>query len=284
MRASFALYFSRTFQKGCVFFFGLGLALLLSACATTTSGTQQAWRVRDMAQAQTPKVRLLGPHEQIMATLSTLTIKKLMLAHLRITRAAGVHAELLIVDGNDPNAFAGPFQQQQVIAINIGMLKLVGDDIDEFAALLGHEAAHLAKKHAEANESRSKTFDAIGTLAALGLQSAGVPAAGTIAGMGVQLIDASYSRDQEREADALGVGYAMEAKYDPEGALRLHEKILKVSGGSLLPFLSSHPSSQERIDNLKEIIQTKKSGNPLYDSTPNSKSDEVPIREPDLSR
>lgn len=144
MRVSFALDWFKTFQKGCVFFFGLGLALLLSACATTTSGTQQAWHVRDIAQAQTPKVRLFGRNEQTMATFDTLTIKKLMLAHFRITRAAGVHAELLIVDGNDPNAFAGPFQQQQVIAINIGMLKLVGDDVDEFAALLGHEAAAAA--------------------------------------------------------------------------------------------------------------------------------------------
>ncbi len=271
----FALWWCRICQKPGRFVLAPGLALLLSACATAP-GTQQSWRVRDMAQAQTPRVRLFGRNERAMATFDTLTIKKLMLAHFRVTRAAGVHAELLIVDGDNPNAFAGPFQEQQVIAINIGMIKLVGDDIDEFAALLGHEAAHLAKKHAESNESRSKTFDAIGTLAAIGLQSAGVPAAGTIAGMGVQLIDASYSRDQEREADALSVGYIREAKYDPQGAIRLHEKLLKASSGSLLPFLSSHPSSQERIENLKKIIQEKESDHPTPERRQEPDSQAIP--------
>ncbi len=86
-----------------------------------------------------------------------------------------------------------------------------------------------------------------------------MPGGGTIAGLAVDLIDTAYSREDEREADALGVGYTMSAGYDPHGAIRLHEKLLTASRSSLLPFLSSHPSGQERIENLKTLIEAKKS-------------------------
>ncbi|MBI4524791.1 MAG: M48 family metalloprotease [Deltaproteobacteria bacterium] len=238
-------------------FVAAGLLIFLTACAMFER--KLVWRVRDMVQSGSAEVHLLGANQETMASLSTMTMKKVMLAHFRITRAAGVQAELVVVNGDDPNAFAGRIEQRQVIAINLAMVKLLGDDIDEFAAILGHEAAHLAKGHGDASNTRTKTFDAIGTLAAIGLQAAGVPAAGTIAGLSIQLIEASYSRDQEREADALGVSYMVESNFNPYAAVRMHEKILKASGGTLLPFLSSHPSGQERIENLKGIIAAPKS-------------------------
>jgi len=232
------------------------LLLFLAACASTEG--KIAWRVRDMALAPTQMVALQAPNRKIVATLSTLKMKKLLLAHFRIARAAGVQAELVIVDGTDPNAFVGLMNQRYTFVINVAMLKLIGDDIDEFAALLGHEAAHLAKGHAEASKTRDSTLEGIGSLFAVGLGMAGVPAGGVISGLGVDLIDASYSRDEEREADAFGVDYVISAGYDPQGAIRLHEKMLKASGGSILPFLSSHPSGEERIENVKALIQAKK--------------------------
>jgi predicted Zn-dependent protease len=145
---------------------------------------------------------------------------------------------------------------RHVIGINVGMLKLLEDDIDAIAALLGHEAAHLAKNHAESGRTRSTTIQGIGSLVSVGLGIAGVPAAGTLTGLAVDLIDTSHDREQEQEADSLGVGYMIAARYDPQGAIRLHEKLLQVSGGTLLPFLSSHPSGEERVQNLRELIKT----------------------------
>jgi predicted Zn-dependent protease len=86
-----------------------------------------------------------------------------------------------------------------------------------------------------------------------------VPRGGLISGVAVDLIDTAYSREDEREADALGVEYAITAGYDPNGAVRLQEKLLKASSGPLIPFLSSHPTGRERIENLKTLIATKKS-------------------------
>ena len=232
-----------------------GLPALLMGCAA--SGYQLAWRVRDMAMAPAPVIDLVG-NNRVVATVDRLSMQKLLLAHFRITKAAAVQADLLLVEGNDPNAFAGPLNGRPTIGVSLGMLRLIGDDVDEFASLLGHEAAHLARNHGAAANSRGNTLQVLGTLVGAGLGAAGVPAGGTIAGLAVDLIDTAYSRDQEREADAFGVGYAEAAGYNLYGALRLQEKMLKVSGPNLLPFLSSHPSGQERLENLKSLIEARK--------------------------
>lgn len=87
---------------------------------------------------------------------------------------------------------------------------------------------------------------------------AGVPGAGLISGLGADVIESSFSRDDEREADAWGIDYMIAAGYDPWAAVRLHEKMLAQPGGVGIPFLSSHPSGQERIENLKQLIEAKK--------------------------
>ena len=220
------------------------------------------WRVRDMAFVPTPTIGLQGRSEQVILTMNTPTVQKLLLAHIRITRAANVQAELVIVEDDNANAFVGLMNGRRVIAINTGMIKLIGADIDEYAALLGHETAHWAKGHVQSGQTRSGTLQGISTLAAIGLGAAGVPAAGLITGFGADLIEASYSRDEEREADALGVEYMRSAGFDPQGAVRLYEKLLKVSTGAALPFLSSHPSGEERIKNLKALVEAKPAQSP----------------------
>jgi predicted Zn-dependent protease len=230
--------------------------LVLCGCSTQTH--KLYWRVKDMVLRQGPAVDLYGPNEQIFLSIPTRTIQEMMLAHIRINRAANVQSELYIFDGNEPNAFAGIVNGQRVIGINIGMIKLIGGEASEHAALIGHEAAHWAKGHVESGRTRSNTLNAAGTLVGLGLSAAGVPTAGAISGLGVDLIDSSYDRDQEREADAQSIDYLLLNNYDPRGAITLHEKLLKMDGGLRLPFLSSHPSSEERIENLKALIEAKK--------------------------
>src|SRR5688572_32973743 len=94
------------------------------------------WRVKDMALRQGSAVDLYGSNEQIFLTIPTRTIQEMMLAHIRINRAANVQSELYIFDGNEPNAFAGIVNGQRVIGINIGMIKLIGGDVNEYAALI----------------------------------------------------------------------------------------------------------------------------------------------------
>ena len=215
------------------------------------------WRVRDMVLGQGPVMDLESPDQKILLSVPTRTVQEIMLAHLRISRTAGVPSEFYIVDGEEPNAFAGIIQGRRVIGINLGMIKVLDGNISEYAALIGHEAAHFAKGHGAAGKTRSSTLSAVGTLVGVGLSAAGVPAAGLISGLGVDLIDSSFDRDQEREADTLSIEYMMANNYDPWAAIRLHEKFLKIDRGLRLPFLSSHPSGDERIENLRAPIDAK---------------------------
>lgn len=230
----------------------LPLAFLVG-CSTSTGSV--AWRVREMAVARSSTVTLYGPGETILLTMRRQTVQKLLLAHFRITRSAGTQAELLIVEGEEPNAFAVMMNGRRMIAINIAMIKLIGENnMDEFAALLGHEAAHWAMGHADLSKARSSTIQGISTLVGVGLGVAGIPAAGIITGLSADLIEASYSRDNEREADALSVDYMSANGFDPQGAVRLQEKMLRLPAGLKVPFLGTHPSGQERVENLKKLI------------------------------
>jgi predicted Zn-dependent protease len=193
-----------------------------------------------------------------MASIHRKTLQELMLAHLRISRAAGIEADLLLVNGEEPNAFAGLFSDRRVIGVSLGMVKLIGDDINQYAALLGHEAAHWSKGHIDASSLRANTLKVIGTVVGAGLGAAGVPAGGLITGVGLDLIDASFNRDQERDADAASVDYVIANNYDPQGAITLFEKMMKNSSRFSLPFLSSHPSDQERIERFKALIESKR--------------------------
>jgi Zn-dependent protease with chaperone function len=238
----------------------ISLLFLLVVFLTAGCSLQQsklAWRVKNLVLTQTPVVNLYTSDERIVLQLPTKTLQQIMLAHLRIGRSAKIQTELFIVEGDEPNAFAGLEAGQRIIGINLGMIKMIGDDVNEYAALIGHEAAHWAKGHVDAAQLRSNTLNALGTLVGGGLGMAGVPAAGVLTGLGVELIDSSYSRDQEREADAQSIDYLLANGYEPRAALRLHEKMIKAGGGFRLPFLSSHPSGEERIQNFKAQIEMK---------------------------
>jgi predicted Zn-dependent protease len=234
--------------------FGISL-LLLAGCATRF---HSYWNVREMVVSPVPVIELTTGDSKVLLSVEKRTMQKLFLAHVRISRAANVQAELVLVDGGDSNAFAVLINGRRAVAINLGMVKLIGAKDDEFAALLGHETAHWAKGHVDSGRTRSSTIQGLGALVGVGLGAAGVPAAGLISGLGADIIESSFSREDERDADASGIDYMIAAGFDPWAAVRLHEKMLALPGRVRIPFLSTHPSGQERIENLKRLIEAKK--------------------------
>lgn len=233
------------------------LLLFLFFAAGCAAQGKLYWRVKEFALDRSPAVTLQTPTERIVLTIPTRTIQEMTLAHLRINRAANIQTELYLIEGDEPNAFATLVNGQRVIGINLGMMKMIGGDVHEYAALIGHEAAHWARGHVDSAQTRAHTLNALGTLVGVGLSAAGVPAAGLLSGVGVDLIESAYSRDQEREADAQSIEYLIATHYDPRGAIRLQEKLLRLDRGLRLPFLSTHPSNEERMQNLKSLIEAK---------------------------
>jgi len=119
--------------------------------------------------------------------------------------------------------------------------------------MLTDEMAHALREHARARLAKS-----VGTGAALsiGAQILGLGQAGDMAARaGTQLITLKFSRNDETEADLVGLELAARAGYDPTAAVSLWKKMAEANskaGG--LSFLSTHPSGPDRIKKLEANV------------------------------
>jgi predicted Zn-dependent protease len=135
-----------------------------------------------------------------------------------------------------------------------------GDDA-ELAAIMGHEVAHAIARHGMERLSQTKTAQTslgIGALAVVAvtkskeLADKTASTAGKIMNVGVLL---PYSRLHESEADHIGAILAAKAGYDPRAAINVWRKMAALQRGKEpLFFLSTHPLSADRIENLQEIM------------------------------
>jgi predicted Zn-dependent protease len=142
-----------------------------------------------------------------------------------------------------------------VVIVTAKMLSLIQNDRDAMAALVGHEISHLALRHGEERKQQAQAAAIIGTIAGVLLQVARIPMGSTIADVGTRAVVTAYTRDQEREADRSGIRYAYDAGFDPDGAVRLFTLLAKANSSSPIPFLSTHPVSDERISNLAALAK-----------------------------
>ena len=229
----------------------LASSILITGCATGP----MLWKASDISQRSETYIRLTHNNETL-ATVETSTIRKLVETKERIEKAAGVgYAELVIATGDEPNAFAGNHPKLgRVVGINVGMLKLIGTDWDGYAAIIGHEYAHHALNHGEIRKERETVRQGVATVLGMVLGAAGVPMGGTISDVGTTAVTTVYSRDEEREADRKGFEYMVQAGFDPQGAVRVWEKMNAAGSGALIPFLSTHPMSSERVNNMRALI------------------------------
>lgn len=163
--------------------------------------------------------------------------------------------EILITDGVLPNAFAFTQDRRARIVANFGMLRLLGDDAAAWAALWGHELAHLVANHGQTRSERKAFARSASDLIGLALIVAGIPVGDMVADGASTLVERGYSRDEERAADRLGVEAMVRAGFDPAGAVRLQEALASAGAGAPLPFLSTHPGSAERVESMRALVR-----------------------------
>lgn len=229
---------------------------LLSACAST----QPMWKASDIANLSESHVRL--GNDEGAASVETALVRKLIEIKERIESAVGAgNAELVIAVSEPPNAFAGQHPKLgRIVGINTGMINLVASDWDGYAAIIGHEYAHLALNHGVRRNEREVMRQGAATVIGMVLGVVGVPMGGTIADIGTAVAARVYTREDEREADRRGLEYMVRAGFDPNGAVRTWERMHAAGhGSSLIPFLSTHPLSTERIRNLQALILARQS-------------------------
>ncbi len=152
-----------------------------------------------------------------------------------------------VVNANYVNAYAFPGGS---IAATRGILLKLENEA-ELAALLGHELGHVNARHTAEVMSKGMLTNALvgGVVALVGSDSKYGSAAAQLGMLGSGALLASYSRDNERQADALGMEYMVKGGYGPDGMVGLMEILQEMSqhGGSVTELLfATHPMSAER--------------------------------------
>ena len=163
--------------------------------------------------------------------------------------APGWKWEVNTITSNELNAFCMPGGK---IMFYSGLVNRLGLSDDEIAIVMGHEIAHALREHARARMGKSAATNlAVGIGSALfGLGSGGQ----YVANMGAQLVSLKFGRDDESEADKIGLDLAARAGYDPQASVRLWQKMATANKGAPPQWLSTHPAGATRIKDLQANI------------------------------
>jgi predicted Zn-dependent protease len=184
------------------------------------------------------------------------TVERVGQAVAGVSHRPGLPYEFTAVNDPEVNAFALPGGK---ICITRGLVSRLGSE-DGLAAVLGHEVGHITARHAVSAYNRQLLATAILVGGAVYMESEDVRNRGLItvgAIIGTQLILASYSRDQERQSDELGIDYAVRAGYSPQGMVETQKVLLdlqKRQPGAVERLFASHPMSAERLDTAQKRI------------------------------
>ncbi len=176
--------------------------------------------------------------------------------HRRIGSSSKIPATLALTIDRQPNASAIPLAKRNVILVTTAMLDVIGTDADMAAAMLGHEYAHLSMKHSLKRVANLPDFvyGAVAVGNAVGQNTGDRAAAVSAAQNAFNLMGASFSREQEIEADRVGTELMSGAKFDPDGTLRLMNVMLKLMGSRPTGYLDSHPGFEERIARAEPTV------------------------------
>jgi len=216
------------------------LAFLLFGCAQKP--IKNVWHSNDPGywrQYTSTGIRLMDKDGKVRSHISPYILKNLLSAKDRIEAASGISAELAIVETDQPNAFAIEHEGRKIVAFSYSYLDYLGTDPDALAVTMGHEYAHLSLGHVQDSKARRQSQQAVGFVAGFFL--------GPLAELGTHAVFNSFSREQEREADRLGLEWAQKAGFDPCGQARM-AMMFKRIGPAQIPFLSTHPGIEERHD------------------------------------
>ena len=155
----------------------------------------------------------------------------------------------LLADPRTVNAFALPGGQ---VFVTRALFALLGRE-DELAAVLGHEIGHVLARHSAEHLAKQQLTQNIISAVAVGSGSYNTTQLAQLAG---SLVNMKHSRDDEIEADSLGLRLTRETGYDPRAMITVMEKLEKASGGSRQPeFASTHPSPANRIQRIREQLE-----------------------------
>jgi Zn-dependent protease with chaperone function len=164
-------------------------------------------------------------------------------------RAKDWQWQVALINSDQINAFCLPGGK---IAFYTGILDKLQLSDDETAMIMGHEMAHALREHARERLAKSSATN-LGLR--LGAELLGLGGLGAVAAdMGSQLLTLKFSREDESEADLVGLELAARGAFQPSASVSLWQKMAKAGGGSGPAFLSTHPSGPNRIKQLQANV------------------------------
>jgi predicted Zn-dependent protease len=175
-------------------------------------------------------------------------------------RAKDWQWQVIVLNSKELNAFCMPGGK---IAFYTGILDQLKLTDDEVAMVMGHEIAHALREHARERMGKTAaTKLGAGLVSSLfGLGNTG----DALLNMGGQLLTLKFSREDESEADLVGMELASRAGYDPRAGISLWQKMSAASKGAPAQWMSTHPSGSTRIQdieaNLPKVL-------PLFERAP----------------
>jgi predicted Zn-dependent protease len=221
-------------------------ARLIPAEQLEQAAAQQYRQMMQQASAQ----RALAPdnHPQVQR-LRAIAQRIIPFSEAWNPRARSWRWEVNLIGSPQINAFCMPGGK---IAFYFGILDKLQLNDDEVAMIMGHEAAHALREHARERLAKSTlTRGALEIGASLfGLGDIGRMAAGA----GEQLLSLRFSRDDESEADLVGLELAARSGYNPQAGVTLWQKMSAASQGAPPQWLSTHPAGATRIRDIEANI------------------------------
>ena len=162
--------------------------------------------------------------------------------------------EFNLIEDNTPNAWCMPGGK---VVVYTGILPYTKNE-NGLAVVLGHEIAHAIARHGNERMSQQLLYQLGGMSLAVAMkekpqetQKLFMTAYAITGQVGILL---PYSRLHETEADKLGLVFMAMAGYDPRNAIEFWERMKSIGGQKPPEFLSTHPSDEKRIKNIKEFL------------------------------
>lgn len=166
---------------------------------------------------------------------------------------SGYQWEFNLVNNNEANAWCMPGGK---VVVYTGILPVAQNE-NGLAVVMGHEIAHAVARHGNERMSQQLTAQLGGIALSTALSSKPEQTKqifNTAYGVGSQLGMLAYSREQESEADEMGLYFMALAGYNPNEAVTFWSRMAQQSGGQSVEFLSTHPSNSRRIAQIKEWL------------------------------
>ena len=156
-----------------------------------------------------------------------------------------------VIDSKDVNAFCMPGGRIGFFTGILTSLKLTDDEV---AAVMGHEIAHALREHSREKMGKQAVTNGVARIGGALVSSIfGIDPniTGTIANYGAQFAGLKYSRDDEREADLVGLDISARAGYDPRAGIVLWRKMALLEKRTPIELLSTHPGGTNRIADME---------------------------------